>query len=107
MPTIGPHDAVPWSAIPVISRMPETSESATKRFSPSVASPLGWANRADPGAVQDVLVSRAREHADRVRIEVEPPDLVRARHGDVEGPLARNLGDVPGAAQAPSSSPDR
>ncbi len=50
-------------------------------------------------AIKDVLVSRPREHADGVRIEVEPPDLVRARHGDVEGPLARNLGDVPGTAQ--------
>ena len=35
---------------PVIIRTPETSESATNRCSPSVASPLGWAKRATSAA---------------------------------------------------------
>ena len=39
----------PRVVIPVIIRRPETSESATKRCSPSVARPLGWANRASSG----------------------------------------------------------
>ena len=33
--------------MPVITRTPETSESATKRFSPSVARPLGCAKLAE------------------------------------------------------------
>ena len=40
----------------MITRTPETSESATNRFSPSVASPLGWAKLAD-AAVPSMMFS--------------------------------------------------
>ncbi len=59
----GPHGRFPACRIPVITRTPETSESATNRFSPSVASPLGWAKQADtavPSLIFSFLIRQRR-----------------------------------------------
>ena len=87
----------------MITRTPETSESATNRFSPSVASPLGWAKLAE-AVVPSLIFSDARsgEDTDRFRARVELPDLVRAGHGDIDRLVAGEAGSRPRGCKAAS-----
>ena len=82
--------------MPVIARTPETSESATNRFSPSVARPLGWANAAAAsGAVVDVLAPDPGPDADRARRRGRASRSGAGRPWRCRGPCRRGSGSGP------------
>ena len=84
---------------PVITRTPETSESATNKFSPSVASPLGWAKLADAAGPSTMFSCPEPANTRPVGGQVELPDLVRTGHCNIECLVPGYLNHVPWAAE--------